>query len=78
MPELHLAARKDEIRPPYPTFLKVCSTKRLGLIPINLFRFIVSEANIGNGGKENWWAVEYHYNKRIKALHTFPLSKVSS
>lgn len=35
LPELPLAARKDGIRPPYPTFVKVFSTKWLGLMPTN-------------------------------------------
>jgi len=51
LPELPLAAWKDGIRPPYPTFAKVFSTKWLGLMPVNLLGFIASEANVGNGGK---------------------------
>lgn len=51
LPELPLTARKNGIRPPYPTFVKFFRTKWLGLMPINLLGFIVSEASVGNRGK---------------------------
>lgn len=71
--QLPFPTRKDRIRPPYSTFVKVFNTIRLCLIPVNLLGFITCEATAGNGGK--WELID---NKRIKALHTFSLSEVNS
>ena len=53
LPELPLTARKDAVRPPYPTFAVIFSIKWLGLMPINLLRFTASGASVGNEGNEN-------------------------